>query len=192
MQPEYTLVIMNERFHRLHIFRIIFLWINVILLCWFAYTLQNMFAGIFALLAALYALYDLFFSKKNIYHGTIEKVLLHGILFAIMGWLSLQFFLLALFLAAWAFMGLKIKEHFWLKLDSSGLSLHTFYIKEYAWSDLQNIILRDGMLTLDLKTNKIFQATVIEQIPGDGEESFNIFCRAQMENIQNETGGKKL
>ncbi len=68
-------------------------------------------------------------------------------------WLGI---LLALFLAAWAFMGLKIKEHFWLKLDKAGLSLHTFYIKNYGWNDLQNIILKDGLLTLDLKSNKIF------------------------------------
>lgn len=182
MENEYTLVILNERFRRLHIFRIIFLWINVILLCWFAYTLNNMYTGIFALLAALYALYDLFFSKKNVYHSTIEKFLLHGILFAIMGWLSLQFFLLALFLAAWAFMGLKIKEHFFLKLDKAGLSLHTFYNKNYGWNDLQNIILKDGLLTLDLTTNKIYQATIIEQIPADGETNFNLFCNEQMKN----------
>ncbi len=182
MINEFTLVLQNERFRRLHIFRIIFLWLNVILLCWFAYSFNNIYTGIFALLAAMYALYDLFFSKKNIYHSTIEKFFLHGILFAIMGWLSLQFFLLALFLAAWAFMGLKIKEHFWLKLDSSGLSLHTFYIKTYTWNELQNIILRDGLVTLDFKTNKIFQATVIEQTPGNGEENFNAFCIEQIKN----------
>ncbi|MEO7209315.1 MAG: hypothetical protein ABIY35_00100, partial [Chitinophagaceae bacterium] len=79
-------------------------------------------------------------------------------------------------------MGLKIKEHFWLKLDNSGLTLHTFYVKTYAWNDLQNIILRDGLITLDFKTNKIFQATVLEQTPDNGEESFNTFCNEQMKN----------
>ncbi len=182
MTNEYTIVILNERFRRLHTFRIIFLWINVILLGWFCYSLNNILAGIFAALAACYAFYDIFFSKKNIYHNTIEKFLLHGILFAIIGWLSLQFYLLALFLAAWAFMGLKIKEHFWLKLNASGLTFHTFFVQEYSWNDFQNIILKDGLLTLDFKTNKIFQATIFEQTPENGEDNFNAFCNEHMKN----------
>lgn len=182
MTNEYTIVILNERFRRLHIFRIIFLWLNMILLGWFSYSFNNIYTGIFAGLAAVYALYDMFFSEKNIYHSTIEKFLLHGILFAIIGWLTLQFILLTLFLAAWAFMGLKIREHFWLKLNASGITLHTFFVKEFSWNDFQNIILKDDLLTLDFKTNRIFQATILEQTPEDGEDNFNAFCNEHMKN----------
>ncbi|MBS1729641.1 MAG: hypothetical protein JSS67_02570 [Bacteroidetes bacterium] len=182
---EYTLVILNERFRRLHLFRIIFLWLNAFMLGWMAFTFHSIYTGIFAALTAGYACYDLFFSKKNIYHSTLEKFFLHGILFAIMGWLSQEFYLLALILAAWAFMGLKLKEHFWLRLNKDGLILQTFYQKKMAWEDLQNIILKDGLLTMDFKSNRIYQAIIIDIMPSTEEVPFNQYCLEHLQSATN-------
>ena len=46
--------------------------------------------------------------------------------------------------------------------------------KQYGWELFSNIILKDGLLTLDFKNNQIQQYHIGEQL---NEEGFNNFCR---------------
>jgi hypothetical protein len=47
------------------------------------------------------------------------------------------------------------------------------------------MIIRDGLLTLDFKNNKLIQALVIVQENESAldEKEFNDFCRAQLESV---------
>jgi hypothetical protein len=51
--------------------------------------------------------------------------------------------------------------------------------KEYAWSTLSNVILRDGILTLDFVNNKLFQQEIEEDDQID-EADFNEYARMQI------------
>jgi len=59
----------------------------------------------------------------------------------------------------------------------SYISRTTIYSIKIPWSTLSNVILKDGILTLDYKSNKIMQQYIDK---GDevGEEEFNHFCQA--------------
>ena len=46
----------------------------------------------------------------------------------------------------------------------------------HPWGDFNNIILKDRLLTLDFKNNKLLQLDVSESNPIADEYSFNIFC----------------
>ncbi len=48
------------------------------------------------------------------------------------------------------------------------------------WSKLNNIVLKDGLLTIDFKNNKIIQAEVTENDGGVNEQEFNSFCNANL------------
>lgn len=50
----------------------------------------------------------------------------------------------------------------------------TFSNKKYNWQDFSNIVLKDNLLTLDFKNNKVVQLEIEEN--GVDEESFNKFC----------------
>ena len=51
------------------------------------------------------------------------------------------------------------------------------------WSDTNNVMLKDNVLTIDLKNNKLIQAVIEEGSAGEiDEEEFNEFCRRQMAN----------
>jgi hypothetical protein len=55
--------------------------------------------------------------------------------------------------------------------------------KKYAWSEFTNIMLKDGILTMDFKNNKLFQKETddTEDPEYDGsEEEFNQFCIDQL------------
>jgi hypothetical protein len=55
--------------------------------------------------------------------------------------------------------------------------------KKYNWSEFSNIILKDGILTIDFRNNKLFQKETddSENPDYDGtEEEFNDFCAEQL------------
>ena len=47
----------------------------------------------------------------------------------------------------------------------------------YHWNEFSNIILKDGLLTLDFKNNKLLQVTIDETKMAVDENEFNEFCR---------------
>jgi len=46
----------------------------------------------------------------------------------------------------------------------------------HAWDEFNNIILKDNLLTLDFKNNKLLQLTIVENETMVDEGSFNHFC----------------
>ncbi len=49
--------------------------------------------------------------------------------------------------------------------------------KKIDWSELNNVILKDGMLTIDFNNNHILQVEIMEAV---NEGEFNDFCREQL------------
>ncbi len=49
-----------------------------------------------------------------------------------------------------------------------------------SWNELNNILIRDGLLTIDWKNNKLFQQPVDETESPVNEKEFNEFCRIQL------------
>lgn len=58
-----------------------------------------------------------------------------------------------------------------------GITRSTLFHGSHQWNELSNVLLRDNVLTLDFRSNKLFQ-TVIEPAlnPGISEKEFNDFC----------------
>lgn len=52
--------------------------------------------------------------------------------------------------------------------------------KKIEWASLNNIILKDSLLTIDFKNNKIIQQTTDESKTSINEKDFNEFCRQQL------------
>ena len=86
--------------------------------------------------------------------------------------------------------------------STSEIKINKFINKEYQWSDFNNIVLKDGLLTLDFVNNKIIQVEpdwtepllfalykdddidAYQDIIGEDypklEKEFNDFCRSQL------------
>ena len=48
------------------------------------------------------------------------------------------------------------------------------------WDDLNNIVLKDGLLTIDLSSNKLIQQLIDEKQSTVNEKEFNEFCSGQL------------
>jgi hypothetical protein len=90
-----------------------------------------------------------------------------------------------------------------LSFSASEIKINKFINKEYQWSDFNNIVLKDGLLTLDFANNKIIQVEpdwtepllfaidkdddidAYQDIIGEDypklEKEFNDFCRSHLQ-----------
>jgi hypothetical protein len=59
------------------------------------------------------------------------------------------------------------------------ISYPSYPSRQIGWNELQNMIVKDGMLTIDFKNNKILQ-TEIESNQALNEKEFNEFCRKHL------------
>lgn len=64
--------------------------------------------------------------------------------------------------------------------DEHEIAFNTFPKKIWKWDELNNVLLKDGLLTIDSKKNKLFQRLVNEQVTHETETEFNEFCRKQL------------
>lgn len=58
----------------------------------------------------------------------------------------------------------------------------SFPHREIKWNELSNMILKDGLLTIDFKNNQLIQQLVDENWTSIAEKEFNEFCRQQLNN----------
>lgn len=58
--------------------------------------------------------------------------------------------------------------------------INTLLKRRYSWTDFNNVILKDNLLTLDFKNNRLLQRETIDE-DGDAEEDeFNAYCQEQL------------
>lgn len=87
-----------------------------------------------------------------------------------------------------AFLILARLESFALKrtelgISETGIRFNGMGDRRIAWSELRNVVLRDGLLTIDYLDNRLFQRDTDDLEDEEyeaGEDEFNIFCREQI------------
>lgn len=89
-------------------------------------------------------------------------------------WLCIPFFLLS-------FLEYQAKYPLEVGFTDEQVVINTLFKRKFTWKDFNNIILKDGILTLDFKNNTLFQKEAIEDEEDDTEEDeFNDFCKKQL------------
>jgi hypothetical protein len=91
-------------------------------------------------------------------------------------WLSIFFVILAI-------LEYQTKRPLEIGFDRDRVVINTLIRRKYDWSDFSNIILRDGLLTLDFRDNHLLQKEIADDEDEDDadEDEFNDYCRARLE-----------
>ncbi len=112
--------------------------------------------------------------------GTIPYYRL-GLLFASWGWFLQPNGLLisGIFLIA-ALFERQVKFPYELAFDPAGVVINTFPKKYYPWADIQNVIIKDDIITVDFKNNKLIQKEINEPVTAAITQEFNAFCMEQL------------
>jgi len=92
-----------------------------------------------------------------------------------MQWLAAPLILLSL-----------IEKHSKLPLEigitNDRIVFNTLIKREFYWKAFNNVLLKDGMLTLDFKNNRLFQKETVDSISGIEEKEFNDYCQRHLSN----------
>jgi hypothetical protein len=106
----------------------------------------------------------------------------HFLMLAAGGWLLLP----NLFWMAFPFIALATLESYAKRpleigFDRDRIVINSLIRRRLQWSAFSNILLKDGLLTLDYKDNRLLQWEVIDDGESDAdEEEFNTYCRGQL------------
>lgn len=70
--------------------------------------------------------------------------------------------------------------------DMEGVTTNSIPSRFYPWADLSNVLIKDNLLTIDFKSNKLYQKQLQERITKGLEAEFNQFCQARLQNSPKE------
>jgi hypothetical protein len=88
--------------------------------------------------------------------------------------------LAGLILSILLFLYLISKRNLFVIISEQNITYPSFPVKKIRWDALHNVILKDGLLTIDAKTNKIYQLLIDEHLNPVNESEFNEFCKQQL------------
>lgn len=69
-----------------------------------------------------------------------------------------------------------------VRISKNSIFLPSIIKKEVSWKELNNVILKDDLLTIDFKNNKLFQHLIINSPIEIDEKRFNTFCHKCINN----------
>ena len=71
-----------------------------------------------------------------------------------------------------------------IAFDDNEIVRNSFPKKYYYWNELNNVVIKDGMLTIDLKNNQLIQKEIEDSGSVKTEKDFNEYCRERLRQEQ--------
>lgn len=121
----------------------------------------------------------LVYKRKNGY-----ALFRYGLFIASTGWIvgnekNILFFVLY-FIAAILEKQVKMKPT--VGFTKERITFNILPKKTIMWQDVSNVVLKDGLLTIDQKNNKLYQKEIEDIFTAEVESAFNEFCKQQIDN----------
>jgi hypothetical protein len=130
---------------------------------------------IFAVLVLLTALFN--FIKK---WRTGAAYFRWPLLLAAIGWLALHNIWMAILFAAAGLLERQVKFPQEIGFSEKEIAFNSFPKRKLQWNEISNAIIKDGLITIDQKNNKLFQKEIDSEVSATVEKEFNEFCRRQI------------
>jgi hypothetical protein len=113
-------------------------------------------------------------TDKEIYYS--KALLIAGLV-----WTKMPYFeWLVIVFAVLAILEYQAKVSPEIGFSTDHLVFNGLFRKKYQWTEIDNVILKDGLLTIDYKNNKLFQKEIDSGENEASEQEFNEWCRRQL------------
>lgn len=111
-----------------------------------------------------------------------------GLFIATIGWLlyPVDYYLLAITYAVAGLIEKQVKFPEEIGFSTDEVVLNTFPRKRFGWNEIANVVLKDNLLTVDFKNNRLIQKELDEGVSIQTEREFNEFCRVQLGKVGSE------
>jgi len=176
---KFELILKNGRIKAYKTFILFFIALNITFFIVLVITINNSGIRSKALLAVSMTIFSLAFEyyrrkKTKPYSGKGA-----ALFYFVLAYLLLHYWWMALAVIIVAILYSISLRDLIVSVNPKQITYPSFPKKTFGWNDLNNIILKDGLLTIDFKNNKLAQAEVIngENDYALNEQEFNDFCR---------------
>lgn len=109
-----------------------------------------------------------------------------ALLIAALVWMKMPFFQWLTFLfIILALLEYQAKYSLEIGFSDKEVVINSLFKKKYPWSAFSNIMLKDGLLTLDFASNRILQREIEETEEDEADEDeFNDYCKKQLHTVK--------
>jgi hypothetical protein len=84
-------------------------------------------------------------------------------------------------LVAAAFFEKRLKRKHAVTVTNEGITLQSAFTVTYPWQQLANVIIKEGLVTVDTKSNRIYQKDIDADFTAEYEAEINEFCRLKLQ-----------
>jgi hypothetical protein len=108
-----------------------------------------------------------------------------GLFIAVLGWLIAPGgrLLLAILYAVAGLIEKQVKFPEEIGFSENDVVVNSFPKKKFSWTDIANVVIKDNLLTVDFKNNKLIQKELDEEVSPATEAEFNAFCKIQLQKV---------
>ncbi len=92
--------------------------------------------------------------------------------------------LLALFYVVCLLAEREVKFNKEIGFTNDEVVLTTLIKKRYYWSEFNNILIKDGVITLDFNSNKVLQREIGGEVTPEVATEFNAYCQLRLKSIE--------
>ncbi len=105
-----------------------------------------------------------------------------ALLIAAIGWLAEPYrvVILSILYAVAGLIEKQVKFPQEIGFSEDEVAINSFPKKKFNWNSVANAMIKDNMLTVDLKNNKIIQKVIDDEVSSQTEIEFNEFCKLQL------------
>jgi len=130
---------------------------------------------IIAAVAVFAAFLSFYFRNKN------EKAILTGAFILLsLAWIVAGYWVVSVLNILFMILHMAALQKPIVSVNESRVVYPSFPKKKIDWQELSNLIIKDGLLTIDFKNNRIIQQQVVDISSTIDEKEFNDFCRQQL------------
>jgi len=176
---DYKIILKSDKVNKYNTIGWLFLFFNIAAIATMALTKIDKVTAefIYVMLPSLVALL-LYYRQKKI--GKKEKKIDFTFILLSVSWIFLQLFWVAAIVLLFGILhGIAIRRLVILA-DTNKIIYPSFPPRSIEWNELSNVILKDDLLTIDFKNNKIIQQLIDKTELPVNEKEFNDFCTKQL------------
>jgi hypothetical protein len=166
-------------------YKVVTLIIAIINLLTFGFSFLNRHGGSSGVLAIVGFIVSLLLLMALIFNKDTGKlaVLRVGILFIVCAllWFFTGSYLLGLLLLGFALLGFITFNKKVIDFSAEGIKYPSFPVKSIPWKEVDFVILKDDILTIEMKNNRLMQFTLEKGTSSTiNPQEFNHFCKEQL------------
>lgn len=179
---EFQLTLRNEKRKQYILIAFLFILINCIALLYLGFAAATTFPRILFFIQAGAILVSILIdhlSKKNANYQN-RTYLIVAMVLAGLAWLKNDYWWAFGLCMIVAFLFAATNRALLVTLESTRIIYPSFPKRKINWDILNNVMLKDGLLTIDFKSNKLIQQRLDESVTTVNEKEFNEFCKEQL------------